>query len=70
MENSLGTYIIVGIIALLLCFCVGTCNNSLADKELAKVSSIALLVVMQRKRRFTQHIWELLKKITFQYMKL
>ena len=41
MKNSLGTYIIFGFILLFLCFCVGTCNNSLADKELAKVSSTA-----------------------------
>lgn len=41
MENNLGTYIIFGVLALFLCFCVGTCNNSLADKELAKVSSTA-----------------------------
>ena len=41
MESSLGTYIIFGILALFLCFCVGTCNNSLANSELAKVSSTA-----------------------------
>ena len=41
MENNLGTYIILGFILLFFCFCVGTCNNSLADKELAKVSSTA-----------------------------
>lgn len=41
MKNSLGTYIIFGFILLFFCFFVGTCNNSLADKELAKVSSTA-----------------------------
>ena len=41
MENSLGTYIIFGALALFLCFCIGTCNNSIADKELAKISSTA-----------------------------
>ena len=41
MENNLGTYIIFSFILLIFCFCVGTCNNSLADKELAKVSSTA-----------------------------
>lgn len=41
MENNLRTYIIFGFILLFFCFFVGTCNNSLADKELAKVSSTA-----------------------------
>ena len=41
MENNSGTYIIFGFFILFLCFCVGTCNNLLADKELAKVSSTA-----------------------------
>ena len=41
MENSLGTYIILIFLGLFVAFCVGTCNNSLADGELAKVSSNA-----------------------------
>lgn len=41
MGNNLVTYIIFGLFALFACFCVGTCNNSLADKELAKLSSTA-----------------------------
>lgn len=41
MENSLGTYIILIFLGLFVAFCVGTCNNSLADSELAKVSSNA-----------------------------
>jgi hypothetical protein len=39
MENSLGTYIILIFLGLFIAFCVGTCNNSLADGELAKVST-------------------------------
>lgn len=41
MENSLGTYIILIFLGLFVAFCAGTCNNSLADSELAKVSSNA-----------------------------
>lgn len=41
MENSLGTYIILIFLGLFIAFCAGTCNNSLADSELAKVSSNA-----------------------------
>ena len=41
MKNSLGTYIIFGFILLFFYYCVETCNNSLANKELAKVSSTA-----------------------------
>ena len=41
MENSLGTYVILIFLGLFVAFCVGTCNNSLADSELAKVSSNA-----------------------------
>jgi hypothetical protein len=41
MENSLGTYIILIFLGLFIAFCVGTCNNSLADGELAKVSTTA-----------------------------
>lgn len=41
MENNLGTYIILIFLGLFVAFCAGTCNNSLADSELAKVSSNA-----------------------------
>lgn len=41
MENSLGTYVILIFLGLFVAFCAGTCNNSLADGELAKVSSNA-----------------------------